>query len=52
MIIDTHIHLDLNKFNKDLDDVIKRAKEKGINKFIIPAIECTKMDKIIYLCEK
>lgn len=52
MIIDTHTHLDLNKFNKDLDDVIKRAKEKGINKFIIPAIECTKMDKIIELSEK
>ena len=29
MIIDTHIHLDLNHFNKDLDLVLKRAKERN-----------------------
>lgn len=52
MIIDTHIHLDLNKFDKDLDETIKRAKDKGVDKFIIPGIESTKMNKIIKIVEK
>jgi TatD DNase family protein len=36
MIIDTHIHLDDERFIDDFDDVIKRANENDIYKFIIP----------------
>ncbi len=36
MIIDTHCHLDDKSFNKDLEDVIKRANEKGVIGFVIP----------------
>jgi len=39
MIIDTHCHLDCKRFEDDLDEVIKRAKENGIEKFIIPAAD-------------
>ena len=52
MIIDSHVHLDTKRFNKDIDEVIQRAKDKGVNKFIIPAIESDNMDGIIKLCEK
>ncbi|MBT5491419.1 TatD family hydrolase [bacterium] len=52
MLIDTHIHFDLKQFNKDLDEVIKNAQDKGVNKFIIPAVQSNKMEKILHICEK
>jgi TatD DNase family protein len=38
-IIDTHTHLYLNQFQEDIDLVINRSKEIGVNKFIFPAID-------------
>jgi TatD DNase family protein len=38
-IIDTHAHLYLNQFNEDIDQVIQRANENGVKKFIFPAID-------------
>ena len=43
-IIDTHTHLYLNQFKDDIDKVIQRSKDKGINKFIFPAIDSTHFD--------
>ena len=40
-IIDTHTHLYLNQFKDDIDKVIQRSIDKGINKFIFPAIDST-----------
>jgi len=39
MIVDTHCHLDCKRFEDDLDEVINRAKEQGVRKFIIPAAD-------------
>jgi len=36
MIIDTHIHLDDDRYDDDLDAVLNRAREGGVKKFIIP----------------
>ncbi len=36
MIIDTHIHLDDEKFVDDFSEVIKRANDNDVYKFIIP----------------
>ena len=38
-IIDTHTHLYLKQFNEDIDEVIKRAINIGVDKFIFPAID-------------
>jgi len=38
-IIDTHTHLYLKQFKKDIDQVIKRAINIGVDKFIFPAID-------------
>ena len=38
-IIDTHAHLYLKQFNEDIDQVIQRANENGVKKFIFPAID-------------
>ena len=43
-IIDTHTHLYLNQFKDDIDKVIQSSKDKGINKFIFPAIDSTHFD--------
>ena len=43
-IIDTHTHLYLNQFKDDIDKVIKRSIDKGINKFIFPAIDSSHFD--------
>ncbi|MDA9374602.1 TatD family hydrolase [Flavobacteriaceae bacterium] len=43
-MIDTHTHLYLNQFKDDIDKVIQRSKDKGINKFIFPAIDSTHFD--------
>ena len=51
-IIDTHTHLYLNQFKKDIDDVIARAKEIGIKKFIFPAIDSSHFDSMHNLKNK
>ena len=43
-IIDTHTHLYLNQFKDDIDKIIQRSADKGINKFIFPAIDSTHFD--------
>ena len=45
-IIDTHTHLYLKQFNEDIDMVINRSKEIGVNKFIFPAINSSHFDSM------
>ena len=51
-IIDTHTHLYLNQFKEDIDDVIARAKEIGVKKFILPAIDSSHFDSMHNLKNK
>jgi len=37
-LIDTHTHLYLKEFDADIDQVINKSKDLGINKFIFPSI--------------
>jgi len=52
MIIDTHTHLDNKKYYNDIDEVIKRAKENGVEKFIIPAASPKDIKRAVELAEK
>ncbi len=45
MIIDTHCHLDDNRYLDDLDDVINHAKINGVGKFIIPGADITQLPR-------
>ena len=36
-MIDTHCHLDSKEFKDDLEDVIKRACEAGVEAFVVPS---------------
>lgn len=52
MIIDTHIHLDDDRYNEDLDAVLARAKEGGVKKFIIPGADPRTLEKAVGIAEK
>lgn len=39
MLIDTHTHLDAEEFAEDRDEVFARAKETGVGKVFLPAID-------------
>jgi TatD DNase family protein len=41
MITDTHTHLYSSQFNKDQAAMMQRAKEAGVSRFFIPAIDST-----------
>ncbi len=38
-LIDTHCHLNFHKYNEDRAAVLQRAKDAGVNRVIIPAID-------------
>lgn len=52
MIIDTHCHLDDDRYNDDILDVIDRAKKSGVNRFIIPAASPHTIKRAIELSER
>ncbi|RUM56538.1 MAG: hydrolase TatD [Nautilia sp.] len=52
MIIDTHCHLDNEKYYNDLDEVIERAKKYGVEKFIIPAASPKDIKRAVEIAEK
>lgn len=51
MIIDTHIHLDDKRYEEDLKEVITRAKEGGVEKFIIPGADPDTLKRAVEIAE-
>lgn len=51
MIIDTHIHLDDNRYDEDLEEVLQRAREGGVKRFIIPGADASTLDKAVSIAE-
>lgn len=51
-MIDTHAHIDTEAFHEDIEAVIARAKEVGVEQIVIPAIEPESYDKLIALVDK
>lgn len=52
MLIDTHTHLYSEEFDTDRDEMIQRAKDIGIGKFYIPAIDSSYTDRMLDLEKK
>jgi len=52
MLIDTHTHLYLDKFHDDLDEVIYRAEESGVEKMLLPNIDLSTIASVFELEEK
>ncbi len=49
MIIDTHSHLYLEEFNSDIDQIILRSKQSGVEKIYLPAIDSQTTQQLIQL---
>lgn len=49
MIVDTHCHLYLDEFKGDIDAVIKRASDEGVEKFYLPGIDSTEIENMLLL---
>lgn len=52
MIIDTHIHLDDERYRDDFDEMIQRAHEVGVEAFIIPGAHPSTLKRAVELCEQ
>ncbi len=52
MFIDTHSHLFYPNFTEDIDEVIERAKQNGVDFIIVPATDIETSKQVIDLCDK
>lgn len=52
MYIDTHCHLNDEKFNLDIKNVITSAKKAGVKKFIVPGIDYQSSQKSLLLSQQ
>ena len=49
MITDTHTHLYSEQFDEDRNEMLQRAKDAGVSRFFIPAIDSTYTDSMLDL---
>ncbi len=52
MIIDTHIHLDNAQYADDVEEVIQRAREAGVKRFVIPGADPKDLPRALALSHK
>ena len=50
--IDTHCHLDGEEFSADRDLVVQRAREAGVQKVFIPAIDLKSVQTVLDTCRR
>lgn len=51
MIIDTHVHLDDERYKDDLNEVLKRAREGGVERFIIPGADPKNLKRAVEIVQ-
>ena len=49
MLIDTHCHLDFDRFDDDRDAVVARATEAGVTRIIVPAVNLANCPSVLKL---
>lgn len=52
MIIDTHVHLDDERYRDDFDEMMKRAEETGVIAFVIPGAHPATLERAVELSER
>ena len=51
MIVDTHVHLDDARYAEDLDAVLARSRDVGVNRWIIPGADPATLDRAVRIAE-
>ena len=52
MLIDTHAHIYLDRFSQDLPAVLARARDVGVARIVMAAIDVPSIHKALALCEQ
>lgn len=52
MLIDTHSHLYCEEFDQDRTEVLKRAREVGIDRIVLPNIDSSSLERMLTLCKQ
>ncbi|MCF6207696.1 MAG: TatD family hydrolase, partial [Sulfurovum sp.] len=52
MIVDTHCHLDDHRYDDDLQQVLKHAKQEGVHRFIIPGADPKTLTRAVEIAEQ
>ncbi|MFS0638417.1 TatD family hydrolase [Mesobacillus foraminis] len=52
MLFDTHVHLNAEQFNDDLQEVIERAKTEGVSHMVVVGFDRPTIARAIELCEE
>lgn len=51
-LVDTHCHLDFDAYRDDVEQVLDRAREAGVERILIPGIDLASSEKILRLAER
>lgn len=52
MLIDTHVHLNAHQYDEDLDEVIQRARENGLEKMVVVGFDRPTITRTMELIEE
>jgi len=52
MLVDTHCHLDFERFDRDRDEVVARAVDSGVTRIIVPAVNLENCPAVLELAER
>ena len=52
ILVDSHAHIYTKEFKEDIDDVIERAKEVGVEKIYMPNIDHESIESMLNLAQK
>lgn len=52
MLFDTHVHLNATQYNEDVEEVIQRAKEAGVEKMLVVGFDEETITKAMELVDK
>ena len=52
MLVDTHCHLDFDRYDEDRDETVQRALDSGVTHIIIPAVDLDKIPAMLDLADR